>query len=322
MSFNKILILLCFVTIIISSIFFIPVEQYATINSTGTSNSINLNQYDEKEYYNIFNIPKIGQKRISSIKPAGYNSYFDLLLNTNLIFTEYIIRFPVIIGLFLLIKRFQNATIATLDYLINTLLALVLVVTLILFFMIGTIFWYAFLPIISILNKIRIFNKTQDQYKYDLRFWIESLNILDALLVITYIISLSLYFISAELREFCLYLNIGSFILCIFNSTTKSDYFANRSIFALPYVDFNQKPKFIVSKINDIARYDLFTEDIEILKGLKYDDIKTNKFDENENFRNSIYRLTRCQFVIKKEIDDTSYILSINKKILPYLYDD
>lgn len=207
-----------------------------------------------------------------------------------------------------------------LNYLIETSLLLLFGLALLLFCTIGIFFWYVCYPIFTIISTIRTFNRTQDQYKYDLKFWIESLNIIDLILVISYMISLGLYFLSKDAHELCMYINIGSFVVWIFNyNTIKTDYFANRSKFALNYVDFNESKKFIISKINDIMKYDLYPEDLKLLYSLKSNEMKITTLDENEDFKNSISRLLRCKFIIKNIIDEYTYVLSVNKELLPYI---
>ncbi|GEM_PF-5420747 len=115
------------------------------------------------------------------------------------------------------------------NFLIETLLILLLIIAFILIFTIGVVFWYVIFPILIIFSIIRTFNRTQEQYKYDLKFWIESLNALDFLLIIAYIVSLGLYFISDDTQQLSLYINIGTFIGFIFNSTNKKNYFIKRS---------------------------------------------------------------------------------------------
>ena len=75
---------------------------------------------------------------------------------------------------------------AILDYLIEPLLILLLFIAFILLFIVGIVFWYVAFPILIIVTTVRTFNRTQEKYKYDLKFWIESLNILDFLLIITH----------------------------------------------------------------------------------------------------------------------------------------
>lgn len=207
------------------------------------------------------------------------------------------------------------------DYLVETLLIILLFIAFILYFTIGVSFWYACYPIFTIIYLVKYFNRTQEKNKYDLKFWIESLNILDAILIITYIISLSLYFAFTDLKYLCFYINIGSFVIYLINNQIKSEYFARHSIFALPYVDFNQNKKFIINKINGIVKYDLWQDDIELIKQLKDNEEMAFYYNDsnNEELKNSIYRLTRCQFVTKKEVDNNKYIISINEKLVPYL---
>lgn len=205
------------------------------------------------------------------------------------------------------------------DYLIETSLILLFIIALILFFTIGISFWYAFYPIITIIFYIDKFNKTQEKYKYDLRFWIESLNVIDVALLIAYIISLSLYFAFTEFKELCYYINIGSFVVYIFNNNLiKSDYFVMHSTFALPYVDFTKNKRYIIGKIRDIIKYDLHPEDLELLSELKINPITIHIYD-NDELRNSAARLTYHQFTIKNIIDESVYSISINKELLPYL---
>ena len=208
------------------------------------------------------------------------------------------------------------------DYLIETSLILLFIIALILFFTIGISFWYAFYPIITIIFYIDKFNKTQEKYKYDLRFWIESLNVIDVALLIAYIISLSLYFAFTEFKELCYYINIGSFVVYIFNNNLiKSDYFVMHSTFALPYVDFTKNKRYIIGKIRDIIKNDLHPEDIELLSYLKTNSITIHTYD-NDELRNSAYRLVHHQFAIKHVIDENAYSISINEKLLPYLGDN
>jgi len=47
--------------------------------------------------------------------------------------------------------------------------------------------------------------------------------------------------------------------------------------------------------------------------------MKINKFDEDENLKDSIYRLTKCKFIDKINIEQNSYELKINHKINQYL---
>jgi hypothetical protein len=210
---------------------------------------------------------------------------------------------------------------ALLNYIIESLLMLLLFIALILFFTIGVSFWYVCYPIFIIIYYIKNFNKTQEKYKYDLKFWIESLNILDAVLVISYIISLSLYFAFTEFKYLCFYINIGSFVLYLLNNESKSRYFVNHSIFALPYVDFTKNKRYIIGKIKDIIKYDLYPEDIELLSDLKTNSVTVHTYD-NDELRNSASRLAYHQFAIKHVIDDSTYSISINNELLPYLKGD
>lgn len=211
---------------------------------------------------------------------------------------------------------------AILDYLIEPLLILLLFIAFILLFIVGIVFWYVAFPILIIVTTARTFNRTQEKYKYNLKFWIESLNILDFLLIITYILSLGLYFITNDARQLCLYLNIGTFVGFVFNqSTVKQDYFVSKSKFALSYVDFSESKRFIKNKIYDIMKYDLHPGDIELLSDLKTNPITVHSYDEDE-FKNSASRLVHHQFAIKNIINENDYSISINNKLLPYLKGD
>lgn len=210
---------------------------------------------------------------------------------------------------------------AILDYLIESLLMLLLFIALVLFFIIGVSFWYACYPIFLIIYYIKKFNNTQEKHKYDLKFWIESLNIIDAILVISYIISLSLYFAFTDFKEWCFYINIGSLVVYLLNNEIKSEYFVRHSTFALPYVDFTKNKRYIIGKIKDIIKYDLHPEDIELLSDLKTNSVTVHSYDKEE-FKNSVYRLTYHQFAIKHIIDENDYSISINNELLTYLKGD
>lgn len=205
------------------------------------------------------------------------------------------------------------------DYLIETSLILLFIIALILFFVIGLSFWYVCYPIFTIVYLIKNFNKTQEKHKYDLKFWIESLNIIDAALIIAYIISLSLYFTFTDFKHLCFYINIGSFVLYLINNEFKSKYFSSHSIFALPYVDFTKDKRYIIGKINDIIKYDLHPEDLKLLSNIKTTPVIVHSNDE---FRNSAYRLVHHQFAIRYIIDENTYSISINNELLPYLGDN
>lgn len=207
------------------------------------------------------------------------------------------------------------------NYLIETLLIVLIIIALFLYFTIGISFWYACYPIFTIVYLIKNFNNTQEKHKYNLKFWIESLNILDAILIITYIISLSLYFVFTDLKYLCFYINIASFVAYLVNNEIKSKYFYRHSIFALPYVDFKKNNKYIRSKIKDIIKYDLHPEDIELLSDLKTNSVTVHTYD-NDEFRNSAYRLIKHQFAIKNIIDENDYSININNELLPYLKGD
>lgn len=205
------------------------------------------------------------------------------------------------------------------NYLIETLLIVLIIIALFLYFTIGISFWYACYPIFTIVYLIKNYNNTQEEHKYNLKFWIESLNILDAILIITYMISLSLYFVFTDLKYLCFYINIGSFVLYLINNEIKSKYFSSHSIFALPYVDFTKNKRYIIGKIKDIIKYDLHPEDLKLLSELKTTPVTVHPNDE---FRNSAYRLIHHQFAIKHIIDENTYYISINNELLPYLGDN
>lgn len=204
---------------------------------------------------------------------------------------------------------------------INTLLIILFIIAVVLFFIIGVSFWYVCYPVFTIIYYIKTFNETQEKYKYDLKFWIESLNLLDLTLIISYMISLSLFLVFTGFKHLCFYINIGSFVAYLLNNEIKSKYFAQHSIAALPYVDFTQNKRFIERKIKDIVKYDLHPEDIELLSYLKTNSITIHTYD-NDELRNSAYRLVHHQFAIKHVIDENAYSISINEKLLPYLGDN
>lgn len=180
-------------------------------------------------------------------------------------------------------------------------------------------FWFIFFPIAIIVNIILIFKTIQEKYVYDFKFWIDSLNILDAALIIAYIISLSMYLYSKGLYEIYNLINIISFVIYIFNHSLKEKDLMKKSKYALPYVNFNDKPKNILNRINNILQYDLDSDDILMLKELLENDITIYNFDDDEK-KNSAYRLTHHKFALKSvKNNEMPYTISIDEQLIPYL---
>jgi hypothetical protein len=181
----------------------------------------------------------------------------------------------------------------------------------------GMDYWLLFFPLAIIANIILISKTIQEKYLYDLKFWFGMMNIIDAVIVIAYVISLSLYLTSKQYFEIYNLINLFSFGAYMLNHSSKEEYLSKRSKFALPYVDFNESPKNIKNKIYNIFKYNLLEDDIEMLRELLEKDITIDSYDDDYK-KHSAYILTYHQFALKNN-QETPYQLTINKKIIPYI---